>query len=181
MAQQSLRSFDKARRKACERLGCYDKQFLPSNADIQIELQRYLQLFHADAQADLQRSRWQTAHRLMQRLEIFQPRLVGALIHGTADQHTPIQLHVFADPEEQILQWLLDKSISYQLSQRRMQFSGQRYRKISVCNSVFEGVPVELLLFNSLELREAPRSPVDGKPQRRLKIQELEELLAELT
>ena len=41
-----------------------------------------------------------------------------------------------------------------------------------------EGTAVELALFGCMDLRQAPPSPVDGKPQKRAGLPEVESLLA---
>jgi hypothetical protein len=41
----------------------------------------------------------------------------------------------------------------------------------------FDGVDVELMLFEPINLRQSPPSPIDGRPQHRATIAEVEYLL----
>ena len=41
-----------------------------------------------------------------------------------------------------------------------------------------EGREIELAVFEEVDLRQAPPSPIDGKPQRRASLQEVEYLLS---
>jgi hypothetical protein len=43
----------------------------------------------------------------------------------------------------------------------------------------FEGSDVELVVFEPINLRQSPPSPIDGRPQRRASLAEVEFLLAQ--
>lgn len=177
MAEQTVRDYELAKRKACERLRYSGKQALPGNDEIQAALQAYLDIFKSDSQPALLRRLRTAACEAMRFLREFRPRLVGAVLNGTADEHSAVHLHVFVDPEEQVLQFLMDHGIGYRLSSSTVTYGGQRQSQITCCEFVAGDVPIVLSLFNTLGLREAPRSPVDGKPMRRADIREVEQLL----
>lgn len=177
MAEQTIRDYELAKRKACERLRYSGKQALPGNDEIQAALRAYLDIFKSDSQAVLLRRLRTSACEAMRFLQEFRPRLVGAVLNGTADEYAAVHLHVFADPEEQVLQFLMDRGIGYRLSSSTVTYGGQRQAQITCCEFIAGDVPVVLGLFNTLGLREAPRSPVDGKPMKRADIREVEQLL----
>lgn len=177
MHEQSLRDYQQAKQKACERLGISPRTALPGNDEIQQALAAYLELFKSDSQPGLLMQQRVAALEAMNFLIDFEPRLVGSVLHGTADKYAPVQLHVFAEPPELILQYLLDRGIPYKLGNRRIQYCNGRVEDISICECVAGDTPVELMMFNRLGLREAPRSPINGKPMQRMNIQEVEKLL----
>lgn len=177
MAEQTIRDYELAKRKACERLRYSGKQALPGNDEIQAALRAYLEIFKSDSQPALLRRLRAAACEAMLFLREFQPRLVGAVLNGTADEHSAVHLHVFADTEEQVLQFLMDQGIGYRLSSSMVTYGGQRQAQIPGCEFIAGDVPVILSLFGALGLREAPRSPVDGKPMKRADIREVEQLL----
>lgn len=179
MHEQSLRDFRQAKKKACERLGIPDKASMPGNDEIQQALTDYLRLFKSNSQPQLIKRLRQAALEAMQFLSDFDPRLVGSVLHGTADDYAPVQLHVFADPPERILHYLLQHDINHQLSNRRIQYCDDRIDNITVCECMAGAVSIELMLFNRTGLREAPRSPIDGKPMQRINKRELEKLIGD--
>ena len=177
MAAQTIRNYELAKRKACERLRYSGKQALPGNDEIQAALQTYLDIFKSDSQPALLRKLRTAACEAMFFLREFQPRLVGAVLNGTADEYSAVHLHVFVDPEEQVLQFLMDRGIGYRLSSTTVTYGGQRQVQITCCEFIAGDVPIILSLFGTLGLREAPRSPVDGKPMKRADIHEVEQLM----
>lgn len=177
MAEQAIRDYELAKRKACERLRYSGKQALPGNDEIQAALRTYLDIFKSDSQQLLLKRLRTAACEAMLFLQEFQPRLVGAVLNGTADEYSAVHLHVFADPEEQVLQFLMDSGISYRLSSSTVTYGGQRQAQVTCCEFVAGDAPVILSLFGLLGLREAPRSPVDGKPMKRADIRDVKQLL----
>jgi hypothetical protein len=177
MHEQNVRDYQQAKRKACERLGISGKTSMPGNDEIQRALIGYLELFKSATQPELLLSRRQVAINAMTFLSRFDPRLVGSVLHGTADEHAPVQIHLFADPPELVMQFLLASNISYQLTDRRIQYCDARIENITVCECWEDDTPIELMLFATKALREAPRSPINGKPMQRMNLREVDKLL----
>lgn len=177
MAEQMVRDYQQAKRKACERLAYTGKQALPGNDEIHAALQTYLAIFKSNTQPGLLRDLREVACEAMRFLREFQPRLVGAVLNGTADEYAAIHLHVFADPEEKVLQFLTDRDVDYRLGAATVNYGGQRQQQLTRCQFIAGETPVELDLFGLMGLREAPRSPVDGRPMRRADLAEVEQLL----
>jgi hypothetical protein len=61
----------------------------------------------------------------MEFLERFQPRLVGAVLDGTADDHSPIDLHVFTDDSDTVGHFLTDHGIPYDREDRQLRIDPQ--------------------------------------------------------
>src|SRR5690606_10843586 len=84
ISESGIRDFHLAKLKAAQRLGIHDDQSLPRNSEIETALREYQRLFMGDSQAELLRERRDAAAQAMAFLARFEPRLVGAVLDGTA-------------------------------------------------------------------------------------------------
>ena len=180
MVTQTQFNYRIAKQKAAERLGINIRNALPSNVEVESALRAY-QEFYGGVQHiyHLQKMR-KVALRVMRSLELFRPRLVGPVLDGTANEHARVSLHVFNDPPDAIAIHLLDKGQAFRDEQRKIRWHNGSYRQIPllVTDAEDEDMEVELALFNNVDLRQAPPSPVDGRPQKRAPLTEVECLLA---
>ena len=179
MSEAGIRDFQLAKRKAMERLRLSDVRQLPSNEEIEWALTAYQRLFRADSQPQRLAELRRVAVRAMRFLERFQPRLVGAVLSGTADQHSDVCLHVFAEPPEAVGFFLWDNGIAHDTGERRLRLASDDTRRMPTYRFMAEDVPVELVVFSERERRRVPLSPVDGKPMRRASLQAVEALVAD--
>lgn len=86
---------------------------LPDNALIEAELRRYLQTFAADSQPAQLAALRRLALDWMSRLAQFNPHLVGAVLNGTATEHSDIHLHLFTDSAKDVEIALLNAGIEF--------------------------------------------------------------------
>lgn len=177
MAEEGVRDFQTAKRKAAARLNLAEVKNLPGNDEVQAALSEHLQLFHPAALARNTRRLREIAAEAMRFLAAFEPRLVGQVLSGTVTRASEIQLHLSADSPEQVGFFLQEHRIPFRLSERRIRFGGDRYKNISAYYFTADEVPVELCVFDRRLAREAPLSPVDGRPMQRANLREMEELL----
>jgi len=178
MATQAQYNFRIAKQKAAQRLGVNMRLALPSNIEVEDALRAY-QGFYGGQQHMLQLQKMrETALCVMRSLEAFCPRLVGPVLEGTADEHTRVSLHVFNDPPDAVAFHLMDQGKSFRHEQRKIRWHGGSYRQIPLIVTDTDGLTVELSLFSYIDLRQAPPSPVDGRPQKRAPVSEVECLLA---
>ncbi len=178
MAEEGVRDFQIAKRKAAARLNLSEIRHLPGNEEVQAALSEHLQLFHNAELARNTRRLREIAVEAMRFLSAFEPRLVGAVLSGTVTPTSEIQLHLSADSSEQVGLFLQEHKIPYRLGERRVRFGGDRYRNVATYHFTADQVAVELCVFDPRAAREAPLSPVDGRPMRRANLKEMEELLA---
>lgn len=167
---QGLRDYGVAKRKAAERLGLNGRGALPGNAEIETAISDHHALFSGDAHAGLLLRMRTAAVEAMRLLSDFSPRLVGPVLAGTADESSAINLHVFADSSEVLALFLEQHQISCRLYERRLK--PKRGRNVPA--NVFPGYEflyaneaVEATVFPIDGIRQAPISPIDGKPMRR--------------
>lgn len=177
MAEHGIQDFLTAKRKAAARYGNVEAAALPSNTEIEAALGEYQRLFGAlDHGEQLQRQRGQ-ALEAMRRLSVFQPRLVGPVLNGTATAHADIQLHVFADSPESVSMMLMDRGIEYEVTERRHRYGHEPPRAHPGVRFALGTQWVDVTVFPLDGIRQAPASPVDGRPMRRADIAELQALL----
>lgn len=177
MATQAQPNYRIAKMKAAERLGVDMRTVLPSNAEVEEALRAY-QGFYGGQQHVLRLKTMRSAAlSVMRKLERFSPRLAGPVIEGTADEHSRATIHVFSDPPDAIVIHLLDNGIAFHHEQRKIRWHDGRYHQVPILVFEVDDVEVELMLFEGIDLRQAPLSPVDGRPQKRASLSEVECML----
>ncbi len=176
MAEDGVLGFAHARRKAAERLGISNSRHLPSNSEIEQALQEYQRLFQADSQQQHLQTARLTALQAMRFLHAFSPRLTGPVLSGTATRHNPICLHLFSDNPKAVEVFLLDSHIPHEGSERRLNFGA--ITNYPLLRFMAGELTVELVILPCKHLHQLPISPVDGRPQKRADLTQLETLLA---
>jgi len=178
MVEESIEDYLSAKRKAVIRLGLEDMGDLPRNDEIEQLVIEYQQLFRSDSQPHWLEELRRTAIAVMRMLADFHPRLVGTVLNGTADQHSEINLHLFCDTPESVMFFFLDHGIDFESGDRHIRFANNgnpvaypKYRFYT------EHTPIEVTVFPERGLRQAPPSPIDGKPMRRASLAAVVKLL----
>ena len=178
MADEGVRDFLAAKRKAAARLGVSNKALFPSNLEIERAMLEYQRLFQSTRQPHGLRALRQAAIEAMRFFDRFQPRLVGPVLTDTAGPYEAVNLHLFADTAEDVVLFLLEHNIPFEATEKRMRFGNGEYAFIPGFSFGAGEVNVELSVFTNAASREAPRSPVDGKPMRRANLAQVKALLA---
>jgi uncharacterized protein YgbK (DUF1537 family) len=177
MSEHGIRDFLVAKRKAAERFGVTDNAVLPKNIEIEDALAEYQRLFGGDSHAESLYAQRSAALEAMRQLQEFEPRLVGAVLSGTATEHSDVQLHLFADRAESVAIKLMDAGIAHEVTERRVKMNAERVLAYPGVRFEIDECPIEATVFPTDGIRQAPVSPVDGKPMRRANANELEQLL----
>ncbi|EQD55462.1 hypothetical protein B2A_05712, partial [mine drainage metagenome] len=118
--------------RAAERLGIHDDQALPRNDEIESALREHQRLFLGNSQIEALHARRLAAREAMRFLQRFEPRLVGAVLGGTADQHSAVCLHLFSDTPGEVEQFLSERGIHCDLRERRLRMDRARELPIEV-------------------------------------------------
>jgi hypothetical protein len=177
MREQGVDDFLLAKRKAAERLGVTDASILPRNTEIEAALVAHQRLFAADRhEADLALLR-RSALEAMRLMADFQPRLVGPVLAGTASPHSEINLHLFSDSPETVSLRLEERGVPHEVLERRLRYERDRSVSYPALRFVAGRQTVDAVVFPLDGIRQAPASPVDGKPMRRASTAEVEALL----
>jgi len=177
MAEEHLNDFYKAKHKAAARLGATNTRNLPRNDEIERALVEYQRLFRADSQPMRLRRLRETALRAMEFLARFNPRLVGPVLRGTADEHSEVTLHVFADTSEEIGLFLMEQGIPHQHCDKRVALAKGESALYPGYRFIAEEAPMLLVVFPIRGIRQALRSEVDGRPAQRAALSEVRSLL----
>jgi hypothetical protein len=180
MAEHGIRDFLIAKRKAAERFGVTDGgAVLPKNSEIEEALAAYQRLFGGASHLQALHAQRSAALAAMRYLREFEPRLVGAVLSGTATEHSDVQLHLFADRAESVTLKLIDQGIPHEVTERRVRLNAERSRAFPGVRFEMDAQPIEATVFPPEGIRQAPVSPVDGRPMRRASALEVEALLQE--
>jgi hypothetical protein len=177
MAQHGIHDFLTAKRKAATALGVTDSSALPRNTEIEQALAEYQRLFDAGGHRQSLEEQRRAALHAMHGLAQFEPRLVGPVLTGTATEHADIQLHLFADRSENVALQLMDQGIAHEVTERRVRLDAERIKAYPGLRFEVLNRNVEATVFPLDGIRQAPVSPVDGKPMRRADVAELTSLL----
>lgn len=177
MAEHGIHDFLTAKRKAAERFGLTDNGALPRNTEIETALAEYQRLFEGEAHGASLHAQRLVALEAMRRLREFEPRLVGAVLSGTATEHSEVQLHLFTDSAESVAIKLIDAGIPHEVTERRVRMNAERMVARPGVRFEIDDQPIEATVFPTDGIRQAPVSPVDGRPMKRAGYDELEALL----
>jgi hypothetical protein len=177
MAEHGIQDYLTAKKKAAERYGVDEGAVLPKNTEIEAALLARQRLFSLQQHTDTLAQQRRTALDAMRILQNFEPRLVGAVLSGSATAHTDIQLHVFADSSEAVCLHLLDRRYTYEVFERRVKMQADRQINVPAVRFALGDAMVEAVVFAKDGIRQAPISPVDARPMRRAAMAEVQALL----
>ncbi|WP_070989226.1 hypothetical protein [Halofilum ochraceum] len=177
MAEEGVHGFSEAKARAADQLGIQGRQALPRNDEVESEIRAWQALFQADEQPVWLARMRRTALDAMDLLTDFTPHLAGSVLRGTAPQDAEVTLHLFTEPPERVATFLLDRGIPWELDAWVGRF-GRGEVELPMYRIMPGGQPVRLIVFPIEGPREAPRSPVDGKPMARANRARVAELLA---
>ncbi len=175
--EEGIRDFHSAKRKAAAHLAATDTRNMPSNTEIEQALIEYQRLFKAATQPNRLRELREAALNALRFFTRFHPRLVGSVLSGTANTHSDVNLHLFTDVPEDVALFLMQEGIPYDTGERRLRLSNGDSANYPVYRFLAGDTRLDLTVFPIDGERQAPRSPVDGKPMRRAGLAVVEELL----
>jgi hypothetical protein len=181
MSEHGIRDFHHAKLKAAERLGILDTQALPRNLEVEQALREHQRLFLADRQPQLLRQRREAAAEAMGFLAAFEPRLVGAVLEGTADAHSAVCLHVFSDDPDAVVLYLREHGVPIEMQVRRLRYGRDDQPEYPVLLFSADDLPFELTVLPLDALRQAPLDRAELRPMRRASLAQVEMLLEEDT
>lgn len=179
MSEHGIRDFHHAKLKAAERLGILDTQALPRNLEIEQALREHQRLFLSDSQPRWLRQRREAAIEAMRFLAAYEPRLVGAVLEGTADAHSAVCLHVFSDDADAVERYLREQGVPVETQTRRLRSSRDNQPEYPVLLFAADELPFDLTVLPLDALRQAPLDRIDDRSMQRASLAQVEMLLNE--
>ncbi|MBN3813060.1 UDP-N-acetylmuramate--alanine ligase [Paraburkholderia sp. Ac-20347] len=140
--------------------------WLPDNDQIEEEIREYQALFMGESQPAVLRRLREIALDWMLQLARFNPFLTGAVLNGTAGEHSDIHLQIFCDNAKDVAIWLLNANVQYDVSETR-HFAARGY--VETLSFLWkpsrdeEPVGIHLALYNTDDLRGAVRADPRGR------------------
>lgn len=168
IVNHGVRDYRVAKQKAAERLGMNGRGSLPGNAEIEAAVAEHLQIFGGESHQDHLRLMRVAALSAMELLSPFSPRLVGPVLAGTADENSAVNLHAFADSAEVVAMELADIGINYKAYERRLKSRRGQTELYSGFEFHHSNTAIQVTVFPIDGIRQAPMSPIDGKPMKRV-------------
>jgi hypothetical protein len=167
IVEQGIQDFRLAKTKAADRLGLKDRGSLPGNSEIQDAVSEHLKLFGRESHFNLLQMLRRAALSAMEILAPFEPRLVGPVLNGTASANSAVNLHVFSDTPELIALKLDENRLNYRPYERRLKSRRDKAETFAGYSFVHDDSSIEATVFPVDGVRQAPISPVDGRPMKR--------------
>ncbi|HEX8955261.1 MAG TPA: hypothetical protein VF798_03250 [Burkholderiaceae bacterium] len=149
-----------AKRKAARQILGDNKpasDLLPDNAQIEEEVRIYNEIFLGETQPARLRHLRELALRLMSDLAQFNPYLTGAVLNGTAGEHSDIHLYLFAESAKDVEIFLLNKNMPFEISESP--HFAARKDVIETVSFMWHNEGVHLSLYEIDDLRYLPKGP----------------------
>lgn len=156
-----------AKRKAAKQILGNAKvkgDILPDNAQIEDEVRTYNELFFADSQPARLLHLRKLALQMMQELEHFTPYLTGAVLNGTAGEHSDIHLQLFTESAKDVEIFLLNKNVDFEVSET-VHFKN-RGEPVETLSFMWRNEGIHLALYETDDLRGAVKMSPAGKMER---------------
>ena len=150
IAEDGLITYHAAKRKAADQLGFKQKD-LPTNIEIERAVISYQNLFQNSFQPE----------------ELFKLRT------------TAIDVHLFSDNPEAISDRLMENSIPYKNSERRIRTTDKNTIILPAYCFLAGHMSVVLIIFPEKQFKQMPVCPIDEKPMKRANIKKLQSLIQE--
>ena len=159
--------YGNAKRKAARQILGDTKvrgDFLPDNAQIENEVRLYNELFFDDTQPARLLHLRKLAVRLMADLAQFQPYLTGAVLNGTAGEHSDIHLQLFTESAKDVEIFLLNKNINFEVSETKHFKSN--HAPVETLSFLWHGEGVHLAVYDPDDLRGAVKTKSGARLER---------------
>lgn len=149
--------------------------YLPDNQEIEHELRAYNALFLADTQPARLLHLRQLALQMMQELAEFQPYITGAVLNGTAGEHSDIYLQLFAESAKDVEIFLLNKH--FEISVTEAPHHRGKIQAVESIHFFHDGEVFHLSVYNPDDIRKMVKSV--GAQTEKGDAEELRQLISE--
>ncbi len=118
MADEGIVNIAMAVQKAVRQMGVTERGGLPDELEVQSALKTHQAVFQADSQPKECLTLRHTAVEIMRWLDGFSPWLVGAVLDGSANHFSRIELEMILDDPKQLEMHLLKAGIRFEIHTR---------------------------------------------------------------
>ncbi len=154
-----------------------DRRQWPSASEIREALQGYQRLFRRHEQRDALAARRAAAVEAMRFFSRFRPCLVGAVLDGTADTHSPVQLHLHAEDADTVLGMLREQGIAHRIGERMVRLDARRQERMPHVAFDADGIGFELWLLPLACERTPPLDTERRAPMPRASLAALRQMI----
>ena len=176
MAEEGIVSIAVAVQRAARQMGVTDRGSLPSELEVQAALKLHQSLFQADSQPQECLSLRQAAVEIMRLLARFSPWLVSAVLDGSANRFSRIELEMILDDAKQLEMFLLNEGIRFEIHSRRSTLS--HHEKLLPAGSLYEISIGEVTCCVALFAHHAAQFAQSANKLKRARLAQVEALLA---
>ena len=170
IAEDGIGDYTQAKRKAAQQLGLPTATHLPENSEIEEELRLFQRLFQGEEHTGTLRQLRQTACKVIELLESFNPYLSGPVLDGSAGRHSEIDIQLYTDSAKDVEIFLLNQRVEFSHSEPRTS------RAEAVLCLPIDGTIANLVIYPRHEERVTHRSR-DGRPRPRARLAAVRQLI----
>ena len=181
MVRHGLQDPRLAKLRAAQQLGFNDEASLPRDAEVREQLVDYQRLFRGGEQVRQLKLRREAAIEAMAFFQVFQPRLVGSVLDGTADADSPIRLQVFCEDSDAFARFMMDEGLpASQLADMSLRTTREVYAKFPAWSLRGGDLEFQFVVLPPAMLRQAPLAG-DAQPMARASAAALRKILSDGT
>ena len=161
MIAQDGADYASAKRRAAEQILGDAKvrgEFLPDNAQVEQQVRIYHALFSGDAQPARLLHLRTLALRLMQELAQFNPYLTGAVLNGSAGEHSDLHLQLFSDNPKEVALFLLNRNVNFEVSEAPRSRHRGGHDPVETLSFLWHNEGVHLAIYGPDDLRSSNKS-----------------------
>ena len=149
IAEDGVNDLGIAKRKAARQLGVSAGALLPDDFAVDTALRSHQAIFQRDSQPDECHALRKIAAETMRWLHHFHPWLVGAVLSGSANRFSNVELEIVADNAKQLEIFFLNEGIPFniQIRRNRLRHANATRNDISLYEISFHDFPVEIALY----------------------------------
>lgn len=170
-----------AKRKAAREFGLRGRAQpgdLPSNREIRDQIRFLAEFYEGEKRFERIAEMRIEALRMMRRLSLFTPRLIGSVLTGHVRAGSDIDLHVFTDSLAVLTDVLDEHGLHYGVERKRIIKFGEERNFIHI--HIHGEMPIELTVYSTDKINYPFKSSITGKLMERADLDALERLIREV-
>jgi predicted nucleotidyltransferase len=171
------KEYKQAKLKAAKILGVH---FLPANIEVALELDKIAEEKEGSARKECLLLMRQDAFKIMKLLDVYNPLLIGSVWRGTARIGSDIDIAVYADPPEQVLELLKHSHVKVQQAcWTKVNKQGVTHLSYHVYAETDAKINIEIVVRSPDEATKKRKCDIFGDEIKGLRTLELEKILKE--